>query len=503
MDAQSGAPEKGDSKPLEPVISHEHGSADSIRNLPLAVDTNLRLVDEAIEAIGFGRFQIQLTFTSGFGFLVDQMILVCISLLTPQAAMEFGPQYPTLLSASNYAGLFVGAIILGGFADNLGRRMIWQLSIFAVSVAALLVAAMPNWAGLNVMLALLGFFGGGNRAHFTLLAPMKWGFVLSGLASIWGLGNTLTGLIAWPLLVTFGCESGSTPATCPKEDNMGWRYLYITVGGLCLIMAAVRAFVLSTLESPRWLVSCGRVDEAVNVLNKIATLNKANYAASADDFVRMEVSVTETKSFSENLQRAKRLVTGGKQIWLMTCLALMWMLIGIAYPLYTIFLPYYLASHGASFGESSNYTTYRDWTVSSVVGIFGPFLSMWMVSNKWLRSKKSLFVTAAISAIFSGAFTTVRNDAQNLAFSCMINFWLNALYAIVYSYTPQSLSVENRGLGNGLLMALGRLSSLSAPFIATFGDVSSPVPIFVACGCFVIIGLIGLVLPVDSEPFSY
>lgn len=73
MDAQAGAPEKGDTKTLEPIVSHEHGTADSIRNLPLAVDTNLRLVDEAIEAIGFGRFQIQLTLTSGFGFLVDQV----------------------------------------------------------------------------------------------------------------------------------------------------------------------------------------------------------------------------------------------------------------------------------------------------------------------------------------------------------------------------------------------------------------------------------------------
>jgi hypothetical protein len=51
-------------------------------------------------------------------------------------------------------------------------------------------------------------------------------------------------------------------------------------------------------------------------------------------------------------------------------------------------------------------------------------------------------------------------------------------------------------------MAMGRTSSLSAPFIATFGDVTSPVPIFVACGCFVVIGLIGLALPVDSVPYS-
>lgn len=104
-----------------------------------------------------------------------------------------------------------------------------------------------------------------------------------------------------------------------------------------------------------------------------------------------------------------------------------------SYPLYIIFLPYYLAANGAKLDEGSNYITYRNVLVSSVVGIFGPFLSMWMMSHKWFLSRKTLLITALICAAFSGAFTSVRNSAQNLAFSCMINFWLNATYAVVYS----------------------------------------------------------------------
>lgn len=53
-----------------------------------------------------------------------------------------------------------------------------------------------------------------------------------------------------------------------------------------------------------------------------------------------------------------------------------------------------------------------------------------------------------------------------------------------------------------MLMALGRLTSLSAPFIATFADVTSSTPIWVACGCYAIIGVIALTLPVDTAPFS-
>lgn len=44
-------------------------------------------------------------------------------------------------------------------------------------------------------------------------------------------------------------------------------------------------------------------------------------------------------------------------------------------------------------------------------------------------------------------------------------------------------------------MALGRLGSLTAPFIATFGDVTSPIPLFVSCALYVMMGLIALFLP--------
>lgn len=50
-------------------------------------------------------------------------------------------------------------------------------------------------------------------------------------------------------------------------------------------------------------------------------------------------------------------------------------------------------------------------------------------------------------------------------------------------------------------MAIGRLASLTAPFIATYSDVTTSAPIWVACACFAAIGSIGLVLPVDTVPF--
>lgn len=104
-----------------------------------------------------------------------------------------------------------------------------------------------------------------------------------------------------------------------------------------------------------------------------------------------------------------------------------------SYPIYTLFLSYYLAAHGADLGDGSNYQTYRDWAVSAVVGIFGPALSAWMVHVRFLGYRWSLMITGGMCAIFAGAFTIIKNEGQNLAFSCMINFWLNAAYSIIYA----------------------------------------------------------------------
>ncbi|KAF4450530.1 hypothetical protein F53441_6385 [Fusarium austroafricanum] len=510
-DSASICDKKWESKTFDELLhrasSHSNGTVAGLGGVDTATSHNHGVINKAIQTIGFGKFQWQLTFSCGFGFLVDQMILVSISLVTPQAAMEFGPRYATLLSASLYAGMLFGAVVLGGLADNIGRRLVWQLSIFGCSFVTTIAACSPSWAALNVFITLIGLFAGGNLAiDLTILAeaiPQEWSFILSSLAGIWGLGNAITGLIAWPLLVNFGCPSGSTPENCSKGDNMGWRYLYITLGGLCLVMSLIRAFVLRSAESPRWLISCNRMQEAAKVINNISKMNNSPYRITEDQFMssnQPEID-TEVRSWRANMHRAAELFSGSKQVRLVVGLITIWGLIGIAYPLYTIFLPYYLAANGADFGQQSNYITYRDWTVSSVVGIFGPALSTILVSLPWFKSRRSMLLTGIICAAFSGAFTSVRTAAQNLAFSSMVNFSLNALYAIVYSYTPQVLEVQNRGLGTGILMAIGRMASLSAPFIATFADVTTSAPIWVACACFLTIGLVAMILPVDTVPY--
>lgn len=136
-------------------------------------------------------------------------------------------------------------------------------------------------------------------------------------------------VIAWPLLVNFSC-SGTTPDTCPRSENMGWRYLYITLGGLCLLMAIGRALVLSGSESPKWLVSRGNVEEAVVVLNQISLANKSEHRVTAAQFnVLPQDTFPPNRSYLKRFGRISQLFEGRKRAQLMICLISLWMLVGI------------------------------------------------------------------------------------------------------------------------------------------------------------------------------
>lgn len=83
MDAASIG-EKQDGKMLETsldhVPSHANGTVATIDGIDPATLHNDEVITQAIQAIGFGKFQWQLTFSCGFGFLVDQVNLItCIN----------------------------------------------------------------------------------------------------------------------------------------------------------------------------------------------------------------------------------------------------------------------------------------------------------------------------------------------------------------------------------------------------------------------------------------
>lgn len=55
---------------------------------------------------------------------------------------------------------------------------------------------------------------------------------------------------------------------------MGWRYLVLTLGAITMVMFLSRFLLFTLYESPKFLVSRGRQDEAVVAVQGIAHKNK-------------------------------------------------------------------------------------------------------------------------------------------------------------------------------------------------------------------------------------
>jgi hypothetical protein len=64
-------------------------------------------------------------------------------------------------------------------------------------------------------------------------------------------------------------------ACCTVSSNMGWRYKVITIGAITFVVFVVRYLVFTFHESPKFLISQGRDQDAIDVLHRISKFNKA------------------------------------------------------------------------------------------------------------------------------------------------------------------------------------------------------------------------------------
>ena len=176
-----------------------------------------------------------------------------------------------------------------------------------------------------------------------------------------------------------------------------------------------------------------------------------------------------------------------------------WALIGLAYPLYNVFLPYYLQSRGAVAGDGSTYTTYRDYAIINACSILGPMIAGGMVEIRFLGRRYTMVIGALLTMIFLFAYTAVRTAAQNLAFNCVISICLNIYYGTLYAYTPEVLPSAHRGTGNAITVACNRIMGIIAALIGTYADLTSSVPIYVCAAAFGGLALLSFLFPFEPQ----
>jgi MFS transporter, putative metabolite:H+ symporter len=193
----------------------------------------------------------------------------CVGLVpgcTPPTAAEY-LGLPVLL---NLVGYIIGSLILSPLADRFGRRDMLLVTLIITGIGSLYNTFVGDYTNFVIARTITGIGVGADLAlvatYISEVAPsngrVKYTsliFIMSSLGSFLGiwLGLILTTpSTPFPLGVPF--------AVAGPGFESGWRWMY-GIGALLAVVGILMRFQLP--ESPRWLISRGRTDEAEKIVS--------------------------------------------------------------------------------------------------------------------------------------------------------------------------------------------------------------------------------------------
>src|ERR1700694_3885929 len=218
------------------------------------------------------RTQWLITLYAGGGEFCDGYILSIIGVALPLLTVSFSlsPAGAGLLGAASLVGMFFGGMIFGAVTDKFGRQKVYiaALAVFIV-LSALQFFATEAWQ-LIVLRTLMGVAIGADFAIAATIAsefaPKKSrGPLLVMLVTMFSVGAAVAYAVGW-LMLSLGPDA--------------WRWMLASSAVPAILILTMR---LGTPESPRWLLSKGRVEEADAVLKRMLGPD-----ASVDDIAAPE-----------------------------------------------------------------------------------------------------------------------------------------------------------------------------------------------------------------------
>jgi MFS family permease len=245
----------------------------------------------------------------GLGYLIDLMWAQAFGLvLSPmQQELGFSDGQSGNLSTAFSAGLTAGAFVWGVLVDIIGRQWAFNLTVFIASAFGLCIGAPDSYSAILVLTAFTGFGVGGNIPIDTTITleftPQSRRYLLPLLSVFQPLGVVICSVIAYGFIPNYSCSPNFSEgdaalpscnnvaageACCRKQDNMGWRYLLFTLGGITLLVFFLRFVIFRFQESPKFLLYRGKDAKAIEVLHHVAKFNKRTCTLTLENLEALE-----------------------------------------------------------------------------------------------------------------------------------------------------------------------------------------------------------------------
>lgn len=213
----------------------------------------------ALEDIPLNSFHKKLTVYSSGGPFLDGYVLSVIGVVMLQITNELhlSALWQGLIAASALIGVFIGGFLGGWITDKLGRKVLYLLDLIAIIAFSVAQLWVESAIALFAMRLLLGIAVGADypiaTSFLTEFLPKKYrGILISVMIVIWFVGAAAAYIV------------GEIALHYAGDDAWRWVLASAAVPGVLFLIARS-----GTPESPRWLVSKGRMAEADAVVKKV------------------------------------------------------------------------------------------------------------------------------------------------------------------------------------------------------------------------------------------
>lgn len=428
--------------------------------------------DEALLAVGFGRFQAFALAYAGLGWISEAMEMMSLSFvgIAVQSEWVISSIEESLLSTAVFVGMLFGAYFWGFISDVYGRRKGFLGATIAVAVASMCSAFSPNYKLLLMFRCLLGFGVGGGHAYaswFLEFVPTPhrgaWLLVLTGC---WTFGQILEAFFSWIIM-----------------PRLGWRWL--------LSLSCVPSFLVLLLyglapESPRYLATNGRMSEAQKLLEKIAHFNRTKLPHGVlvcDWKIRMdkENSPSLETPLLPSPEKEKNCHTE-------TCLSsifallssklrattlLLWVLFfANTFSYYgVVFLTSELSSGKSSCNSTVNLSKdasdsrlYRDVLITTLAELPGLIIAATIVDK--IGRKLSMEIMSILGFILLLPLVVHQNEIVNTALLFGSRMFVCSTFTVLGLYSREVYPTSVRATGVGIATSVGRIGGMICPLVA-------------------------------------
>ena len=422
-------------------------------------------IDEAIELLGMGKFQFEILLAAGLCFAADAMEILLLSFLAVILRVEWEldeRQSDTILSTV-YGGALIGTLVLSPLADLVGRQPIFTATAALIAIFGVGTAFCPNYEWLLFARFMVGVGVGGLNIPFDTLAefiPISHrGTNLLYIEFFWTGGTLLVPVFAW---WSFG-RAG---------EDASWEQFV----ALCAIPCALSTILGLILvpESPRWLLTQGKHEKALEILRIAAGHNGLDgYQIFPEGTLIMKEASGEHDEL--NLVASFRELLSPK--WLNTTLRLWGTWFGLEFLYF-----------GTVIAVSLVFARYEDGNVDAGGGVFDFDYSAIFISasseilglvlvlctvDKWGRipTQVTTYLMGGICCLLLGFFAVKGETSRTLlvVLSFLARMSMMGATSTTWVATPEIFSTSLRATGHGTANALGRLGGLLCPYIITEG----------------------------------